>query len=143
MTNLFGPGGWKLDVEAEQAISRLVGAASGGTSGAIEEIEGALDMYVDHITSWAEQLDGLRVVVDCANGAAYRAAPEALRRLGADVVALNDTGDGNRINDGCGAMYPEVVASAARERDAIGITLDGDADRVLLADETGNVVDGD
>jgi phosphoglucosamine mutase len=140
---IFARGGWKLALDAERTIEELIGTSARGTLGAVEEVDSALEMFVDHLTAEAGRLDGLRVVLDCANGAAYRAAPEALRRLGADVVALNATDDGSRINDGCGALHPEVVAAAARENDAIGITLDGDADRVLLTDETGDVVDGD
>jgi len=89
-------------------------------------------------------LEGLKVVVDCANGAAYRVAPDALSELGADVIPLAVNPDGRNINSNCGALYPESAQRAVREHSAdVGICLDGDADRALLVDETGEVVDGD
>jgi phosphoglucosamine mutase len=86
----------------------------------------------------------MRVVVDCANGAAYRVAPDVLRRLGAEVTPLFVAPDGSNINDGCGALHPEVVAAAVVEHGAdAGLALDGDADRALFADADGRVIDGD
>jgi len=86
----------------------------------------------------------MRIVVDCANGAAYRAGPEVLRRLGADVRPMFDRPDGRNINEGCGALHPEVVAAAVKETGAdAGIAHDGDADRALFADAEGRVIDGD
>jgi phosphoglucosamine mutase len=86
----------------------------------------------------------MRIVVDCANGAAYRAAPEVLRRLGADVRPMFDRPDGRNINEGCGALHPEVVAAAVTESGAdAGVAHDGDADRALFADAEGRVIDGD
>lgn len=143
---VFGPGGWKLTLEAEDHIERLVASPGTGAPvpGTVETMADAFERYVDHLAgSVSGDLGGLRVVVDCANGAASRAAPAALARLGVDVVALNCDGDGSRINDGSGAVHPEVVAAAARERSCIGLTFDGDADRVLACDETGEIVDGD
>ncbi len=141
---VFGPGGWKLASQAEDRIEQLVGTAPAGDPGRAEVIDDAADRYLDHLTrDGRADLSGLRVVVDCANGAASGFAPAAFERLGATVLRLNADGDGARINEGCGALHPEVVADAARRESAIGITLDGDADRVLLADETGAIIDGD
>lgn len=143
---LFGPGGWKLPLRAEAAIEERV--LSGGVpsegGGEVRDLPEARETYLAHLTAEGRaDLSGLRVVVDCANGAASGFAPEAFERLGAEVIALNAAGDGSRINDGCGALHPEVVAEAARREGGVGITLDGDADRVLLADEGGALVDGD
>jgi phosphoglucosamine mutase len=101
--------------------------------------------YLDHVVASAEaRLDGMRVVVDCANGAASAFAPAALERLGAEVIAINAEPDGSNINVDGGALYPEVVAEAvvAHAADA-GVAHDGDADRALFADAAGNVIDGD
>lgn len=141
----FGPGGWKLSAEAEGAIESLVGSAAPlADVGTSEQLADAADMYMNHLArDGRADLSDLKVVIDCANGAASAFAPAVFRRLGAEVIALNADGDGARINEGCGALHPEVVAEAARREDAVGITLDGDADRVLLVDETGTIVDGD
>jgi phosphoglucosamine mutase len=100
---------------------------------------------VDHALAVAEvPLDGMKLVVDCANGAGYRLAPQVLGRLGAEVHAINTEHDGAAINVGCGATHPEVVAAAVRELGAeAGVALDGDADRAIFADAEGNVIDGD
>ncbi len=101
--------------------------------------------YVDHVVAAAEcRLDGMRIVVDCANGAASRVAPEALRRLGAEVYPIFADPDGSNINMGCGALHPDVVAGAVKAAGAdAGVAHDGDADRALFADADGNVIDGD
>jgi phosphoglucosamine mutase len=101
--------------------------------------------YLDHVVASAEaRLDGMRVVVDCANGAASAFAPAALERLGAEVIAINAEPDGSNINVDGGALYPEVVAEAALAHAAhAGVAHDGDADRALFADAAGNVIDGD
>jgi phosphoglucosamine mutase len=142
---LFGAGGWKLTPDAESAIERLIGEGDPSAEpGAVEALPEGLETYLSHLTAaTSHDLNGLRVAVDCANGAASVVAPEALRNLGTEVVVLNGGLDGSRINDGCGALHPEVVADAARSASAIGITFDGDADRVLLADENGRLVGGD
>jgi phosphoglucosamine mutase len=142
---VFGAGGWKLPVAAEERIEELIESdASVAERGSAVPVPDALSRYIDYLCSIApHDLAGLRLVVDCANGAASEAAPGALERLGADVVAMNADADGTRINQGCGALHPEVVTQAAREQGAIGITFDGDADRVLLSDEEGRLVDGD
>jgi len=144
---LFGPRGFKLsdaledEIEAEMAHE----VAGADRPGRVLEMPADAPSYVDHVVGTAEaRLDGMRVVVDCANGAASELGPEALRRLGAEVIAIHAELDGSNINVGCGATVPEVVAEAvvAHGADA-GVTFDGDADRALFADEAGNVIDGD
>jgi phosphoglucosamine mutase len=101
--------------------------------------------YVEHLTQAAfARLDGMKVVIDCANGAASHVAPEVLRALGAEVYPIFDEPDGTNINVGCGALHPEVVANAVKAAGAdVGIAHDGDADRALFADADGTVIDGD
>ena len=144
----FGREGFKLSDELEDEVEALVrdgGHRIASNVGTAEELDNALEAYVDHIAAAADApLAGLRVVVDCANGAAYRAAPAILRRVGAEVSTIFDRPDGSNINDGCGALHPEVVARAVVERGAdAGLALDGDADRAMFADAAGNVIDGD
>jgi phosphoglucosamine mutase len=144
----FGPEGFKLSDDLEDRIEMLVrdgGHAIVPGVGTAEAIEDRIERYVAHVTAAADApLDGMRVVVDCANGAAFRVATEILGRLDADVTTLFDAPDGSNINDGCGALHPDVVAEAVVERGAdAGLALDGDADRALFADANGNVIDGD
>ncbi|WP_298668402.1 phosphoglucosamine mutase [uncultured Sphingomonas sp.] len=152
---LFGPDGYKLSDEAEMEIEALIdGVDSGAVSlapapqiGRARRIDDAQGRYIHFAKSTFPddlRLDGMKVVVDCANGAAYQVAPAALWELGAEVVAIGVTPNGRNINDGVGSTAPQtlsetVVASGA----AIGIALDGDADRLIVVDETGAVVDGD
>ena len=152
---LFGPDGYKLSDEAELEIEALIdGAESGAVSlapshqiGRARRIDDAQGRYIHFAKSTFPsdlRLDGLKVVVDCANGAAYQVAPAALWELGAEVVAIGVTPNGRNINDGVGSTAPQtlsetVVASGA----AIGIALHGDAHRRIVVDETGAVVDGD
>jgi len=148
---LFGPDGYKLSDAAEMAIEKLmekpaalIDAPKIGRAKRIEDARGryihfAKSTFPDHL-----RLDGLKVVVDCANGAAYHVAPEALWELGAEVVALGTKPNGTNINDGCGSTSPDVlretvVASGAH----LGLALDGDADRLIVVDENGELVDGD
>jgi len=148
---LFGPDGYKLSDADEMAIEALlegkptlVDAARIGRAKRIEDARGRYIHFAkatlpDHI-----RLDGLKIVVDCAHGAAYQVAPEALWELGAEVIAIGTTPDGTNINQGCGSTAPQtlqetVVASGAQ----IGLALDGDADRLIVVDEAGRLVDGD
>jgi phosphoglucosamine mutase len=148
---LFGPDGYKLSDEAEREIekrlaqgptlarSELIGRARRIDDARGRYVQFAKDTFPEHL-----RLDGLKVVIDCANGAAYHVAPEALWELGAEVIALGVSPDGLNINDGCGSTHPEllqqtVVASGAD----IGLALDGDADRLIVVDETGRIIDGD
>jgi len=146
----FARGGHKLPDEVEDAIEqrigeqweRPVGAAVGRTHDGAED---AARRYVEHlVATLPHRLDGLRVVVDCANGAAVTTSPAALRAAGADVVALCCSPDGLNINDGCGSTHLERLQAAVVEHGAdAGIAHDGDADRCLAIDAQGNVVDGD
>jgi phosphoglucosamine mutase len=143
---LFGAEGYKLSDELEAEIEAAVGEPSPSASpGEIRPVEGATDRYVTHLVSAAEsELAGMRVVVDCANGAACQAAPLTLARLGADVVPIFDRPDGANINVSCGAMHPEVVAKAVLEQGAAaGVAHDGDADRAMFAGPGGELIDGD
>lgn len=147
---LFGPDGFKLTDAQEGRIEQLLGARSpapsGGDVGRARGVDDAEHRYVTHAVQALEGrgLDGLKVVVDCANGAAYRTTPEALLAAGADVVVLNADFDGGNINVGCGSNAPDVVARAVIEHRAdAGLAHDGDADRVVAVDEGGNLVDGD
>jgi phosphoglucosamine mutase len=149
----FGAGGRKLadDTEArleqelDELLARAPAASLHGSVGAVS-VYGQTGRYVEALLATLEgrTLDGLRIVVDCANGAAFDLAPEVLRRLGADVEVLFDAPDGTNINDGCGSTHPQALQAAVTERGAAaGLALDGDADRVLAVDHTGELVDGD
>ncbi len=144
----FGPDGHKLDDEAEAAIEAQLAAPAtvAPRPGHIRELHGALDDYLRELETRFAGLDlgGLDVVVDCANGAAYRAAPEILRRLGATVTARAAEPDGRNINAGCGSTHIGALATAvvAGGHD-VGFAFDGDADRMLAVDRAGTVVDGD
>lgn len=153
---LFGPGGTKLDDPTEAALEREMHALlhhevspeviSGAAVGTV--VDGRADVQ-RWLTSVASSIDGrdlagLRVVIDCANGAASEVGPLLLRELGADVVVLHDAPTGTNINDGCGSTHPGALQRAVLERRAdVGIALDGDADRALAVDAEGRLVDGD
>ncbi len=148
---LFGPDGYKLSDEAEAEIEALLtvepALAAAPDIGRARRIEDARGRYIHFAKSTFPahlRLDGLKVAIDCANGAAYQVAPAALWELGAEIVPLGVSPDGKNINQGCGSTAPAllqetVVASGAD----IGIALDGDADRLIVVDENGTVVDGD
>ena len=150
---LFGPDGYKLSDEIELEIERLVDSdlsrrlAHSPDVGRAKRIEGAQARYIEFAKRTLPknlEFDGLRVVIDCANGAAYSVAPEALWELGADVISIGVKPDGFNINKECGSTAPEALSKKVREMRAdIGIALDGDADRVVIVDEKGHVVDGD
>ncbi|BAT61649.1 phosphoglucosamine mutase [Variibacter gotjawalensis] len=150
---LFGPDGYKLSDEIEIAIEELIDSdmskrlAKSADVGRAKRIEGVHARYIEFAKRTLPrnlEFDGLRVVVDCANGAAYRVAPEALWELGADVIAVGVEPDGLNINKDCGSTSPEMLSRKVREMRAdIGIALDGDADRLIIVDEKGHVVDGD
>ncbi|MBM3528319.1 MAG: phosphoglucosamine mutase [Alphaproteobacteria bacterium] len=150
---LFGPDGFKLSDEIELKIEKLVDGdftkklAKPADLGRAKRIDGVQDRYIEFAKRTLPRnmsLEGLRVAVDCANGAAYRVAPEALWELGAEVVAVGVEPDGFNINKDCGSTAPDALARKVREvRADIGIALDGDADRVLIVDERGHAVDGD
>lgn len=147
----FGPDGFKLSDDAEAEIEAMAFAdpvlAAPGNIGRARRIDDGRGRYVEYAKTTfpqGQRLDGLKVVIDCANGAAYRAAPDVLWELGAEVIPLGVDPDGTNINDGVGSTYPDACAAAVRANGAhLGISLDGDADRVMIVDETGAVADGD
>jgi phosphoglucosamine mutase len=150
----FSRDGFKLPDEIEAKIESLMDTEelerlrpSGMDIGQAERIDDASGRYIVFLKKSFPRdlsLDGLRVVVDCANGAAYKVAPTVLAELGAEVVAIGASPNGSNINGGCGAMHPEEIRREVRERRAdVGVALDGDADRVVLVDEQGGLVDGD
>jgi phosphoglucosamine mutase len=150
---LFGPDGFKLSDDVEQEIEILMDSeltkklATGMDLGRAKRIDGVQDRYIEFAKRTLPKnlsLEGLRVVVDCANGAGYRVAPEALRELDAEVIAMGVEPDGFNINRECGSTEPAALCQKIKEMRAdVGIALDGDADRVLIADERGRVIDGD
>ncbi len=144
---LFDRRGYKLSEESERAIehnmnaSRLVGNARIGKY--FQKFQFA-DLYVSDIVASGKPLERLKVVLDCANGGAYKVAPTVFKRLGAEVTAINTGKSGFDINDNAGALHPEALASIVREEAAdVGFAYDGDADRVIAVDESGEIVDGD
>src|SRR6202453_736443 len=150
---LFGPDGYKLSDEVEHQIEALIDSdmterlAKSAELGRAKRIDGVHDRYIEFAKRTLPRnlsLEGLRIVIDCANGAAYRVAPEALWELGADVVSMGVEPDGFNINRECGSTAPDALSRKVREMRAdIGIALDGDADRVVIVDEQGHLIDGD
>jgi phosphoglucosamine mutase len=150
---LFGPDGYKLSDEIEFEIEKLIDSdlgtrlAGSADLGRAKRIDGVQDRYIEFAKRTLPRnisLEGLRIVVDCANGAAYKVAPEALWEMGAEVFPIGVDPDGFNINQDCGSTSPDALSAKVREMRAdIGIALDGDADRVVLVDEKGRLVDGD
>ena len=150
----FRPDGYKLDDKIEQQVEGLVFGGeienirpTADEIGKAERIDDALGRYIEHAKASFPRgmtLEGLRIVVDCAHGAAYKSTPCVLRELGADVIVYGNQPDGKNINKECGSMHPSLMCKKIWEHRAdVGIAHDGDADRVLLCDETGNLTDGD
>lgn len=147
----FGPDGYKLSDQVEVEIEALIGQgvepAQAMNIGRAKRIDDARFRYGERVKSSLPRdlrLDGLKVVIDCANGAAYRTAPETLWELGAEVIPVGVSPDGHNINRGCGSTKPLAAAETVVAHGAdVGICLDGDADRVILIDETGTIADGD
>ncbi|WP_172299975.1 phosphoglucosamine mutase [Pseudoruegeria sp. HB172150] len=148
---LFGPDGYKLSDEAEAEIETIleggIDYAQPQNIGRARRIDDGRRGYMEFAKTtfpMGRKLNGLKVVIDCAHGAAYRAAPEVLWELGAEVVAIGTAPDGYNINDGCGSTDTALAAETIRREKAdVGICLDGDADRVMILDENGEVADGD
>jgi phosphoglucosamine mutase len=146
---LFAAGGHKLPDAIEDEIEAHIGAAfsrpTGAGVGRVYDIADSLDRYITHLLKAVpNRLEGLRVVVDCANGAAWAAAPQAYREAGAEVIAINALPDGENINENCGATHLDSLREAVLAEHAdLGIAHDGDADRCLAVDGTGEAVDGD
>ena len=150
---LFGPDGYKLSDETETQVEELmVGNAAEQLAapdniGRATRIDSARERYIEFAKRTLTKnlrFDGIRVVIDCANGAGYKVAPEALWELGAEVIKLGVDPDGFNINKDCGSTAPEdLIRKVGEVRADIGIALDGDADRVVIVDEKGNIIDGD
>lgn len=151
---IFGHDGFKLPDDVELEIERLVlsddlkncrpTGENIGKAKRIDDAAGRYIVYLKRLLGKDKTLDGFKIVVDCANGAAYKVAPEVLRELGAEVIAIGIEPNGTNINADCGAVVPKRLSSIVLEKKAhLGIGLDGDADRLVLVDELGEVVDGD
>ncbi len=150
----FSSNGFKLPDEIEEAIERLVfddklldGRPSADRIGKAYRLEDATGRYIEYIKSTVPRgfnLEGFRIVVDSANGAAYKVTPWLLRELGAEVISINDKPDGMNINKDCGALYLEALKKSVLENSAhLGIAHDGDADRTIFIDEKGDIINGD
>jgi phosphoglucosamine mutase len=149
----FDPDGYKLSDDTEREIERLVEAPAEALMvapdkiGRAQRIDSAQERYIEHAKRTLPRnlrLDGLRIVIDCANGAGYKVAPEALWELGAEVIKIGVEPNGRNINLKCGSTAPQAVCDKVREvRADVGIALDGDADRVVIVDEKGRIIDGD
>ncbi|HMN68179.1 MAG TPA: phosphoglucosamine mutase [Bdellovibrionales bacterium] len=151
---IFGADGFKIPDSMEREIERLVHEndfdsvlAKGDVLGRTRRIDDAAGRYIVYAKNAFPlnlSLEGMRIVLDCANGAAYKVAPAIFSELGADLVVIGDEPDGYNVNYKCGALHPENLCEAVvRYRADVGISLDGDADRVIMADETGKIVNGD
>ncbi len=150
---LFRPNGLKLSDEAEEEIEKLINSkldkfkAKPSKLGRAKRIDDAAGRYIEYLKQTFPKrvsLDGIKIVLDCANGAAYKVAPIIFWELGAEVVTINASPNGFNINDKCGSTYPESLVKKVKEEKAdIGIALDGDSDRLMVCDEKGKIIDGD
>lgn len=151
---IFGPDGFKISEAMEKEIEQLVlsenlnsllpKSAGIGRSKRIDDSAGRYIVFVKNTFPLDLTLDGLRIVLDCANGASYKVGPAILEELGAEVIVLGNKPDGTNINDKCGALHPNSLSqNVVQYRADCGISLDGDADRVIMSDEKGNIVNGD
>jgi phosphoglucosamine mutase len=150
---LFGPDGMKLSDKIEKQIEKLIdkkisiNLSSPEKLGRVKRLESGTKEYLKILKQNFPKefnLRGLRIVIDCANGAGYKAGPELLKSLGAKVFAIGVNPNGLNINQNCGSTYPNKVKSAVKKYKAhLGISLDGDADRIIMSDEMGNIIDGD
>jgi len=150
---LFGPDGMKLSNKIEKKIENLIDKriekhlSSSDKLGRVKRLESGTKEYIKILKKNFPKefnLRGLRIVIDCANGAGYKAGPELLRSLGAKVIAIGVNPNGININHNCGSTYPNKIRLAVKKYKAhLGISLDGDADRIIMSDELGNIIDGD
>ncbi len=147
----FSSDGYKLSDELEDQIEEMVLSEEDDLPrpvkdgvGTIKELPETQDLYLEHLKASSVDLTGLRVVADCANGAAYMLAPRILKELGAQVIIINNRPDGLNVNLGCGSIHPNVLKEAVLEHRAdAGLAYDGDADRLIAVDEKGNILNGD
>jgi phosphoglucosamine mutase len=150
----FGRDGFKLPDQLEERIEEIMfgdhlresrpPSPQIGKAQRIDDATGRYIVYLKNTFPSHLSLDGLRIVVDCANGAAYRIAPQVFQELGAEVISIGVSPNGLNINENCGSLFPEVVSAKVREHRAdLGISLDGDADRVIVVDHNGDVLNGD
>ncbi len=151
---IFGADGYKISAKMEKEIEELVFSGElndklapsneVGRSRRIDDSLGRYIVFVKNSFPWQDSLENIRIVLDCANGAAYKAAPAVFQELGAEVKVIGNEPNGTNINDECGALHPHRLAEAVLEyRADVGISLDGDADRVIMVDETGRMINGD
>ena len=150
---LFGPDGMKLSDQIEKKIEKLIDAknttqlTNPKLLGRVKRLENGNDKYIEILRKNFPKnfhLRGTKIVLDCANGAGYKAAPKLLKELGAKVISIGVKPNGFNINDKCGSMYPSKIRSAVRRFKAhVGISFDGDADRIIMCDEKGKIIDGD
>ena len=150
---LFGPDGMKLSDKIEKKIENLIdknikkNLSNPEKLGRVKRLESGTKDYLKILKknfSKEFNLRGLRIVIDCANGAGYKAGPELLRSLGAKVISIGINPNGLNINNNCGSTYPNKIKFAVKKNNAhLGISLDGDADRIIMCDEKGNIIDGD
>ena len=150
---LFGPDGMKLSDQIEKKIEKLIDAkntkqlTNPKLLGRVKRLEDGNDKYIKILRKNFPKnfnLNGTKIVLDCANGAGYKAAPKLLKELGAKVTSIGVKPNGFNINEKCGSMYPSKIRSAVRKFKAhVGISFDGDADRIIMCDEKGKVIDGD
>ena len=150
---LFGPDGLKLSDQVEKKIEKLIDQKQSkllvpvNELGRVKRLEDGNQKYIEILKSnfpASFTLNGMKVVIDCAHGAGYKAAPQILQELGATVITLGTSPNGTNINDRCGSTYPEAMRQAVKKNKAdLGIALDGDADRLIVCDEQGTIIDGD
>jgi phosphoglucosamine mutase len=150
---LFGPDGLKLSDRIEKKIEKLIDRKTDlllskpGLLGRVKRLETGTDTYINILKKNFPKkfnLQNMRIVIDCANGAGYRAAPKLIKSLGAEVIIIGNNPSGLNINEKCGSTFPKKIQTAVKKNNAdIGISLDGDADRVIMCDEKGKIIDGD
>ena len=150
---LFGPDGLKLSDRIEKKIEKLIDRktelllSKPGLLGRVKRLETGTDTYINILKKNFPKkfnLQNMRIVIDCANGAGYKAAPKLIKSLGAEVIIIGNNPSGLNINEKCGSTFPKKIQTAVKKNNAdIGISLDGDADRVIMCDEKGKIIDGD
>jgi len=150
---LFGPDGLKLSDRIEKKIEKLIDRKTDillskpSSLGRVKRLETGTDIYINILKKNFPKkfnLQNMRIVIDCANGAGYKAAPKLIKSLGAEVIFIGNNPNGLNINEKCGSTFPKKIQTAVKKNNAdIGISLDGDADRVIMCDEKGKIIDGD